>query len=266
MAKTIDQPDIACPEGSTPRSEGGALVCMLPLERPAQKTCPVSQVLIGDMCVERIAAPPEMRCPPGFFEDLHTGRCFTAEETPQRDFCPVGFKLVNEQCLRQERHPLVPICPPGYQVSHGPTGVTQCTKETIVPFMKICAFGFTLENDICTAKKLQYEFDEAPEEQPAPEESNLPLNTPDMPRSEEKPEPTIEVTVNRPVVQKGLVMRNEPVVLSGPASEVAKKQAIIQAGGDLKDVKDLDIEYVPPQPSQTNAANIAALLATMGGQ
>lgn len=295
-------PTPVCPPETIQRADASGLVCSTTVTTPATSICPPAhQVHVGGDCLEQVHLPPLVTCPPGYNEEVRSGRCFRAEAVPRQSFCPVGFHLVGSQCLKRELDAPMPLCPPSYKLVQsdmagaGLPGVPPpdalsglgtplagtaamgvsaaassglgfaylCVQELTAPMINICAFGFEYKDGSCSAKKLQYEFDEeAAEPEGRPEEELKDLEGPAAPQA--APEPEIEITVDRPVVQKGLVMRNEPITLSGPASEVARQQAVLKAGGDVKDLHgNIQVEYAAPSQPATAGPNLFAMLSQM---
>lgn len=251
LSKMVKAPTVTCPEGTTQQTTvSGTLTCLVSRRSSAKKKCPAGSRMQGDdKCLEDVEASPTLICPRNYFEDLVSGLCFKVEELPKRTTCPRGYKLMGDHCLHREETLPLPECPPRYKLE----GEDKCVKETIETPISICPFGYELDDDICLSKKLQYDFDveSGPDSlTEAHEEANLPMESP-LPGPTAAPaaatEVTIEIRIDRPIVQKGLVMRNEPIVLSGPASEVARQQAKLAAGGRVEDLgPNVNIEYIPP--------------------
>ncbi|EZG43352.1 putative oocyst wall protein [Gregarina niphandrodes] len=259
-------PSARCPVG-TVRSEGQqSIVCIGTLEVDKERYCAPGQRQNSEECLETVTEPATEACPPGYYEDLQLGRCFTAELLPSHAICPAGFKLVGNKCLKQHVRAAEIVCPPGYSRS----GPLECAKKTTVPVIHQCAFGFEYDGlrGYCTATKVKYEFAHQPEEDEetttteAPEEQlkDIEVTTPApshtitvggtfvaTTEATTTPEATIEVQVTKPIVQKGLVVRNEVITLSGPASQVARNQQVLSQGGDVQDLgSEVKVEYAPP--------------------
>lgn len=255
IRKDVTAPKSVCPTGTVPTKSGAKLVCLGQSPVTPSHDCPPSHKKTDDACIETLKLPSSLSCPPNYFEDMETGRCFQRSILPSRTVCPAGYKLVGKKCLKQHTKPPLYICPEGYQRS----GNNECAYEEAAALLKICPFGFQYDklHEVCVANKVKYEFEGqaarlATSTTPAPEKLlDMNVNPPVTTTTSTTTASTttaapIEIQITRPIVQKGLVVRNEVVTLSGPAAEVAKKQKLLAQGADIATLgDDVKVEYVP---------------------
>jgi len=222
-----------CPEGFKEHGGPSGISCSTTVTTPTKLSCPVEHELVFGECLTETRRDPSFACPDGFYEDLSNKRCFAEVVKPKTPVCPAKYNLSGRKCLQEQFTGLLPMCPKGFKLSEDRVPGLECVKETKAESLLICPQGYRLIGDQCIAKKLQYKFDEPVAEVDEPEEEALlPLEVKTT-STTTAPEPVISVVVQRPVVQKGLVTRMQPITISGPASQVAAQQKAIEAGAPI---------------------------------
>ena len=240
-----------CPRGSSKTVISGTTTCSKVVETAPTYTCLDGTFSLNsesNVCVKEVKRDPILTCPSGLFEDRKSGSCYSKLDVPAIKVCDPGYDLIDSRCIKKVTRPMENVCGDDSKLSNDNiTGTESCSKLLVIDPHVTCDLGYTYDNlkKECYYVKSVPEFDLPVMEDPSSahsiaqaEEQFLDLSVPQTPLPQILPTPpptkTVSIVVERPLIQTGYVVRQQPILIEGRLDDV-RAEVLSLTGEHLTD-------------------------------